>query len=97
MTRSNRRNFLWLGTVGGATLATACAGAAWCQSAAPTKLGKATVQYTETSSAPHMDCDDCIQFVPGASPKSTGLCKIVEGEISPHGHCVAFSPLPKKP
>ena len=40
--------------------------------------------------------DDCVQFVPGANPKAPGRCKIVEGEISRHGHCVAFSPLPRK-
>jgi hypothetical protein len=96
MTRSNRRSFLWLGSVGSAALAAAHAGIAWGQNATAAKLAKATVQYTETNTVPHVDCDDCVQFVPSANPKAPGRCKIVEGEISPHGHCVAFSPLPRK-
>jgi hypothetical protein len=38
------------------------------------------------------DCDDCSQFVPGATPDAPGTCRIVEGAISPHGHCIAFTP-----
>jgi hypothetical protein len=59
------------------------------------KLAKSAVQYVDAGNVPHMDCDDCIQFLPGKAAKDKGLCKIVEGEISPHGHCLAFSPKPK--
>jgi hypothetical protein len=62
---------------------------------AQAKLAQSTVQYVAIGNVPHMDCDDCIQFVPGKTAKDKGLCKIVEGEIDPHGHCVAFSPKPK--
>jgi hypothetical protein len=41
------------------------------------------------------DCDDCSQFVPGKTARDLGTCKIVEGEINPHGHCIAFTPKPK--
>jgi len=64
-------------------------------SAAESKLAKATVQYTDSGTAPGRDCDDCIQFIPGKIPKDLGTCKVVEGDISPHGHCLAFSPKPK--
>ena len=63
--------------------------------AAGAKLAKSAVQYVDDGKVPHMDCDDCIQFLPGKTAKDKGLCKIVEGEINPHGHCLAFSPKPK--
>jgi hypothetical protein len=63
--------------------------------AAGTKLAKSVVQYVDIGKEPHMDCDDCIQFLPGKTAKGKGLCKIVEGDISPQGHCLAFSPKPK--
>ncbi len=62
---------------------------------AEVKLAKSLVQYIDAGNMPHMDCDDCIQFVPGKTTRDKGLCKIVEGEIDPHGHCLAFSPKPK--
>jgi hypothetical protein len=37
-----------------------------------------------------------VQFIPGKTPKVMGMCKIVEGEINPHGHCIAFTSKPKK-
>ena len=65
-------------------------------SAAETKLAKSVVQYVNDGKEEGKDCDDCIQFIPGKTPKAMGTCKIVEGEINPHGHCVAFTPKPKK-
>ncbi len=63
--------------------------------AASDKVSKASMQYTETGNVAGKDCDDCTQFLPGKSVKDTGTCKIVEGDISPHGHCLAFTPKPK--
>jgi hypothetical protein len=65
-------------------------------SAAETKLAKSAVQYVDAGKEEGKDCDDCIQFIPGKTPKAMGACKIVEGEINPHGHCIAFTPKPKK-
>ena len=59
------------------------------------KLDPAAVQYVDVGQSPGKDCDDCLQFVPGAKPDASGTCKIVEGPISPHGHCIAFSPKPR--
>lgn len=59
---------------------------------AEVKLAKSLVQYTDAGRLPHMDCDDCLHFVPGRSLEDKGLCRIVEGDIAPHGHCLAFSP-----
>ena len=35
-------------------------------------------------------CDGCLQFVPGAKPGAKGTCKVVEGDISPQGWCMAY-------
>jgi hypothetical protein len=63
--------------------------------AAPTKLAKTAVQYVDQGNVEGKDCDDCSQFVAGRTPKDPASCKIVEGDINPHGHCIAFSPKPK--
>ncbi|WP_416053313.1 high-potential iron-sulfur protein [Cupriavidus basilensis] len=37
-------------------------------------------------------CSDCSSFRPSTAPDSdTGTCKILEGPISLHGWCMAFS------
>lgn len=61
---------------------------------ADTKLAKAAVKYQDKPNA-GKDCDDCLQFIPGAAPRANGKCKVVEGDISPHGYCAAFTPKPK--
>ncbi|MGE5468300.1 MAG: high-potential iron-sulfur protein [Ignavibacteria bacterium] len=42
------------------------------------------------------ECSNCMQFVPGKTPKDRGGCKLMPGdtEISPQGYCVAWT---KKP
>ena len=64
--------------------------------AAETKLAKSLVQYEDVGKQKGADCDDCVQFIPGKTANALGTCKIVEGEISPHGHCIAFTPKPRK-
>jgi hypothetical protein len=64
-------------------------------SAAETKLAKSAVQYVDAGKDAGKDCDDCLQFIPGKTPNGMGTCKIVEGEINPHGHCIAFTPKAK--
>ena len=63
--------------------------------AADAKLAKSAVQYVDDGKVPNKDCDDCIQFIPGAKADGVGTCRIVAGAINPHGHCIAFSPKPK--
>ena len=87
---ATRRRALRLGLVSGVGLA---AGFGWrATSAQAAKLSKQAVQYTDAGTSPGKDCDDCTQFVPGASATDAGTCRIVEGTISPHGHCIAFTP-----
>ena len=55
------------------------------------KLLKADVHYVDRSPAEGRDCDDCRHFVAGRTAGAMGTCRIVEGPISPHGHCAAFA------
>ena len=78
-----------LGLVAGSVVAWLVPGGVCGQAA---KLAKAAVSYVDVGTAPGKDCDDCVQFVPGADAKAMGACRIVDGPISPHGHCIAFTP-----
>jgi hypothetical protein len=91
--QTQRRRFLKLG---GAALALvpaamipAPAGAA--QNAAV----RASLKY---QSKPEGDksCSNCVQFVPGPTPKDAGGCKVLPGdtEVSPQAYCIAWA---KKP
>ena len=64
-------------------------GTAW---AADIKLSKSDVNYEDVAKSKGKDCDDCINFIPGKTAKASGSCKLVDGEISPHGHCSKFEP-----
>ncbi|MDA8094923.1 MAG: high-potential iron-sulfur protein [Betaproteobacteria bacterium] len=51
---------------------------------------KAAMQYQDKpKNGQH--CSNCIQFIPGASAKAAGKCKLVDGAISPNGWCAAYS------
>jgi hypothetical protein len=36
-------------------------------------------------------CSGCSLFIPGKTATAAGTCKIVAGNISPHGWCTAFA------
>ena len=59
------------------------------------KLAKAAVKYVDRGDAPGKDCDDCMHYIAPATARDAATCKIVEGAISPHGHCLAFTPKPR--
>ena len=92
----SRRSALQRGLGALAGVAVFWAGGRAARAAAPAKLAKATVQYTDAGQVPGKTCDDCSQFIAGKTSADPGSCKIVEGEVSPHGHCIAFTPLPKR-
>jgi hypothetical protein len=52
---------------------------------------RTALKYQDT---PNKDqqCSNCLQFVPGKTPKDRGGCKIIPGdtEISPSGWCTAW-------
>jgi hypothetical protein len=89
--RASRREALQLGIGAVITIITVLS-TSRSVSADGQKLAKSAVQYTDAGTARNMDCDDCVQFISGRTPQEMGSCKIVQGEINPHGHCIAFSP-----
>lgn len=60
--------------------------------AAQAKLAKDAVKYVDKGDVPGKDCDDCMHYIAPAKPHDAAACRLVEGPISPHGHCVAFTP-----
>lgn len=59
---------------------------------AQSKLAKDAVKYVDQGNVPGKDCDDCQQYLAPARPGEPASCRLVEGAISPHGHCIAFTP-----
>jgi len=59
---------------------------------AQAKLAKDAVKYVDRNDAPGKDCDDCMHYIAPASARDPATCRIVDGTISPHGHCIAFTP-----
>lgn len=55
------------------------------------KASKKVMQYQDKPKG-KQDCSNCLQFIPGKTAKANGTCKVVEGSISPHGWCLAYSP-----
>lgn len=53
---------------------------------------QASVSY-QTSPSGGQQCSGCKNFIPGASASANGTCKVVAGDISPAGYCVAFEPV----
>lgn len=62
---------------------------------APTsaQAGKASQAVAMYQATPHGadQCDNCIHFVPGKTPKDAGTCKVVEGSVAPAGWCVMYA------
>jgi hypothetical protein len=59
---------------------------------AQAKLAKDAVKYVEQGGVPGKDCDDCMHYIAPAKAGGPATCRLVEGAISPHGHCIAFTP-----
>jgi len=59
---------------------------------AQAKLAKDAVKYVDKGDVPGKDCDDCMHYIAPAKAGGPAGCRLVEGAISPHGHCIAFTP-----
>ena len=62
-------------------------------SPASAQAGKASQAVAMYQTTPHGkdQCDNCIHFIPGKTPKDAGTCKVVEGVIVPQGWCVMYA------
>jgi High potential iron-sulfur protein len=54
------------------------------------KASQASMHY-QTSPNGNKQCSGCKFFLPGSDPSANGSCQIVDGSISPHGYCIAFT------
>lgn len=86
---TQRRQFLKLGS---AALAMIPVVAFTNRAAAATNAGMRTALKYQDKPLADKSCANCMQFVPGASAKVPGGCKIMAGdtEISPTGYCTAW-------
>jgi anaerobic selenocysteine-containing dehydrogenase len=76
--------------VGAAIAGTAATRKALADAAAP-KAAKSAFQYQDKPKD-GKKCANCSLYIPGAK----GQCKVVEGDISPEGWCIAYVEAPKK-
>jgi hypothetical protein len=59
------------------------------QAQAP-KGSKTQFKYQDTPKD-GKQCSTCTFFIAGKTPTANGTCKIVQGDISPKGYCIAYS------
>jgi hypothetical protein len=78
--------------IGAATLA-GLAGLAAGTANAAGSMPKANVKYQDTPKDGKV-CSNCVYYLPGASAKAKGACKIVAGDISPNGWCNMYAAKP---
>jgi hypothetical protein len=90
-----RRQFLM---TGGAVIAMIPVIAFSGNALAATNAGMRTAMKYQDTPLGDKECSNCIQFVPGKTPKDLGGCKIFLGdtEVSPKGYCTAWVVIPKK-
>ena len=82
----NRRTFL-----GSVILLPSLAALSFGSAAADgSKASQASMHY-QASPNGDKQCSGCNFFIPAADPSGNGSCKLVDGSISPHGYCIAFS------
>jgi hypothetical protein len=85
-----RREFL---KIGGAVVAVIPLLAVYDWAGAATNAALRTSLKYQNKPDGDKSCSNCLQFVPGKTPKGPGECKIMPGdtEISPQGYCIAWA------
>ncbi|PSJ15857.1 high-potential iron-sulfur protein [Nitrosomonas supralitoralis] len=53
------------------------------------KASKEAMQYRDKPNGKEQ-CSNCAQFISSDSPEANGECKVVEGDVSPQGWCIAY-------
>ena len=54
------------------------------------KSSKSAMHYQDSPNN-GMQCSGCKFFTAGSDANASGSCAIVDGDISPHGYCIAYS------
>jgi len=93
MNDQNHRHFSRRAVLKGAAVLAAVAAATTgpTRALAQGKATKASMQYRDSPNG-KQECSNCMQFIPGKTPQAKGTCKVVAGEISPKGWCIAYAP-----
>jgi hypothetical protein len=74
-----------------AVLLPALAAVVGSESLAQTAKGsKAQFKYQDSPNG-KKQCSNCTFFIAGKTSTANGTCKIVQGDISPNGYCIAYS------
>jgi hypothetical protein len=85
-----RRDFL---KIGGAVVAVIplLSASKWAEAAKNAAI-RSSLKYQDKPNG-DQKCSNCLQFVPGKTPKSVGGCKVIadDTEISPEGYCIAWA------
>ena len=53
------------------------------------KASKKAMQYRDKPNGKEQ-CINCTQFISSDPPDANGECKVVEGNVSPQGWCIAY-------
>lgn len=91
MNHQHNRHFSRRAVLKGAALLAVATAAGTTEALAQGKASKASMQYRDSPNG-KQECSNCMQFIPGKTPKAKGSCKIVAGAISPSGWCIAYTP-----
>jgi High potential iron-sulfur protein len=61
--------------------------------AAPAKADKVSQAAMKYQTKPNgsKQCSNCTLFIPGKTATANGTCKVVDGDISPKGYCIAYA------
>lgn len=49
------------------------------------------MKHVDRGDAPGKDCGDCMHYIAPENAHDAATCRIVDGPINPHGHCLAFT------
>lgn len=92
--QSSRRN--WLKAATGAAVVAPLVFFARQSMGAKNDAMRTALKYQDTPSGTKR-CDNCLQWVPGKTPKDKGGCKIFPGdtEVAPAGYCTAWVEMKK--
>ena len=84
-----RRHFL---RIGGAALAAIPVMVITGRADAATNVALRTALKYQNKPEGDKNCANCVQFIPGATSKDLGGCKVIAGdsEISPAGYCTVW-------
>ena len=78
--------------VGSAVVLPALAGLFAVSTTAPAAAKGSQAQFKyQTTPSGSKQCSNCTFFIAGKTATANGTCKVVDGDISPKGYCIAYS------